>query len=142
MFEHILFATDFSDGSQVAENRAVEMAQNCNAKLSVIHVIDYFPSMPMESSALYSDLDNSMRKKIEAQMAECRERVPVELGHAHIGQGTAKYVITDYAEEIGADLIVLGSHGGNGFRFLLGSTANGVLHVAKCDVMAVRLQDA
>jgi len=45
------------------------------------------------------------------------------------------------ANEIGADLIVVGSHGRHGLALLLGSTANGVLHGAPCDVLAVRVGD-
>ena len=40
-----------------------------------------------------------------------------------------------------ARLIVVGSHGRHGLALLLGSTANGVLHHAKCDVLAVRIQE-
>ena len=43
------------------------------------------------------------------------------------------------ADEAGADLIVVGSHGRHGLALLLGSTANGVLHGAMCDVLAVRV---
>ncbi|TNF89176.1 MAG: universal stress protein, partial [Gammaproteobacteria bacterium] len=39
----------------------------------------------------------------------------------------------------GADVIVVGSHGRHGLALLLGSTANGVLHGATCDVLAVRV---
>ncbi len=42
-------------------------------------------------------------------------------------------------EEINADLIVVGSHGRHGFALLMGSTANGVLHGARRDVLAVRV---
>ena len=42
-------------------------------------------------------------------------------------------------EELGADLIVVGSHGRYGLALLMGSTANGVLHGATCDVLAVRV---
>ena len=43
------------------------------------------------------------------------------------------------AHQIAADLIVVGSHGRHGIALLLGSTANGVLHGAPCDVLAVRV---
>lgn len=46
------------------------------------------------------------------------------------------------AQEIEADLIVVGSHGRHGIQLLLGSTANAVLHGAKCDVMAVRMEES
>jgi len=55
--------------------------------------------------------------------------------------GSPKTEIIRVAQENGVDLIVVGSHGRHGLALLLGSTANGVLHYAPCDVLAVRLQD-
>lgn len=50
--------------------------------------------------------------------------------------------IRAHAEKIGADTIVLGSHGRHGFTsMMLGSTANGVLHDAPCDVLTVRIEN-
>ena len=43
------------------------------------------------------------------------------------------------AREIGADLIVLGSHGRWGLELLLGTTTDGVVSAADCDVLAVRV---
>lgn len=49
--------------------------------------------------------------------------------------------IRAHAEHIGADLIVIGSHGRHGITgLLLGSTANGVIHNSPCDVLVVRIQ--
>jgi len=45
-----------------------------------------------------------------------------------------------YANQVGADLIVMGSHGKAGIRLLLGSTTQAVLHSAKCDVLAVKVK--
>ena len=53
--------------------------------------------------------------------------------------GRPEVEIHTKAEEIGADLIVVGSHGRYGLALLMGSTANGVLHGATCDVLAVRV---
>jgi universal stress protein A len=44
------------------------------------------------------------------------------------------------AEELDADLIVLGTHGRHGLGLMLGSTANAVLHGAPCDVLAVKVR--
>jgi len=43
------------------------------------------------------------------------------------------------AIELSTDLIVVGSHGRHGLALLLGSTSNGILHGATCDVLAVRV---
>ncbi len=57
----------------------------------------------------------------------------------HLIFGRPESEIHRIAEEQGADLIVVGSHGRHGLALLLGSTANGVLHGASCDVLAVRV---
>ncbi|EAW31305.1 hypothetical protein GP2143_07144, partial [marine gamma proteobacterium HTCC2143] len=57
----------------------------------------------------------------------------------HIIVGRAENEIHSLAEELGAELIVVGSHGRHGIALLLGSTANGILHGATCDVLAVRV---
>ena len=53
--------------------------------------------------------------------------------------GNPAYEIKGFASAKGADLIVIGSHGRHGVGRMLGSTANGVLHDAPCDVLAVRV---
>jgi universal stress protein A len=55
--------------------------------------------------------------------------------------GPTKTKILKTAEEVGADLIICGSHGRHGLSLLLGSTANAILHGAKCDVLTVRLPE-
>jgi universal stress protein A len=53
--------------------------------------------------------------------------------------GSAATEIRALAEERVADLIVIGSHGRSGWKLLLGSTANKVLHGAHCDILTVRV---
>ncbi len=55
---------------------------------------------------------------------------------------TATHAIVEYAKEQDINLIVVGSHGKHGIDVLLGSTANGVMHRAPCDVLAVRIDSA
>ena len=53
--------------------------------------------------------------------------------------GKPRYDVVRLADEHKVDLIVVGSHGRHGIQLLLGSTANAILHHAKCDVLAIRL---
>ena len=55
--------------------------------------------------------------------------------------GSPKREITRVAEEQNVDLIVVGSHGRHGLGALLGATADGVVHYAHCDVLAVRIKE-
>ena len=142
MYQHVLFATDFSPEAERAEERAVNVAQQYAAQLSQIHVIDYYPTNQLDGGlSLVPDLEQKINDNADEELQRCRTRIPLPLSHLHNGSGSAKREITAYAEEIGADLVVLGSHGRHGLGLLLGSTASGVLHGAKCDVLAVRVRN-
>ena len=140
MYKHVLFATDFSPEAGRAELRAQELAEHNMAQLSVVHAIDYYPSASLEGSVqMYRDLESRVDENAQTEMTACIARLGLKPESTHIGDGPPKHVITDHAVTIGADLIVIGSHGRHGLGLLLGSTANAVLHVAKCDVLAVRV---
>jgi universal stress protein A len=59
----------------------------------------------------------------------------------HVQPGDAADEIKEIANDIDADVIVIGTHGRSGIKLLLGSTANAVLHGVKQDVLAVRIHD-
>ena len=142
MYKHILFATDFSPESRHALVAAVDMAQLHDAQLSIIHVIDYVPASQLDGGlSVVPDLEQKINESVREELIGCAAEIPLTLQHEHIGSGSPKREITDYARAIDADLIVLGSHGRHGLGLLLGSTANGVLHLAQCDVLAVRVRD-
>ena len=144
MYQHILFAADFSDDALRVGERAQEIAQRCGARLSLIHVVEdinislgggyellpVLPELP----------DEALLREAREMLRELAQRLGME--HAETGVVNApstKEGILDAARERGADLIVVGSHGRHGLALLLGSTANAVLHGAPCDVLAVRI---
>ena len=69
------------------------------------------------------------------------DQLNVDLANRWLLWGVPKQEIIHIADQEQVDLIVVGSHGRHGLSLLLGSTANSVLHYAKCDVMAIRLRD-
>ena len=141
MCRHVLFASDFSPESKRARKRAVDVAQQNSARLSVIHVIDYLPVSQLDGGlSVVPDLEQKLNESAREELIACVAEIPIELSHEHICTGSPKHEIADYAKAIYADLIVLGSHGRHGLGLLLGSTANGVLHLARCDVLAVRVR--
>ena len=139
MYKNILFATDFSDESAIAEKKAAELAQLNSAELTVLYVIDFYPSVQLEGAlGALPDIEEAVNKNAQAQMDKCAERIGIEV-KSHIAHGVPKLVINEYAKDIDADLIVMGSHGRHGLGLLLGSTTTGVLHGAQIDVLAVRV---
>ena len=67
------------------------------------------------------------------------EQFEIETAHIQDTWNIFENIIINIADQEKVDLIIVGSHGRHGLALLLGSTANSVLHHAKCDVMAVRL---
>jgi universal stress protein A len=140
-YQHILLATDFSDESERVVNKAIELVQQNGARLSLIHIVEYTGTIYTGEIPLPEtlDIDQELAAQAEAKLKSMNEAK--NLGATtHVEIGIPKKEITRIAEENGVDLIVIGSHGKHGLQLLLGSTANGVLHLAKCDVLAVRVE--
>ena len=143
-YKQILVAVDFSEHSERAVEKALELASENGAKVSMIHVVDYFP---MVDSAYDGGLAFSV--DITDELVESSQKRLAELGARHqlpgeqlsVEVGAVRNEIIDKAEKMHADLIVIGSHGWRGIELLLGSTTDGVLHHANCDVLVVRLEN-
>lgn len=142
-YKHILLAVDF-ESVEIVAVRAKALAETYQAALSLIHVVDNMP-IPDTGYGLDTALDVDLTGEIIAaakqQLSGLANKLGVEETRLWVELGSPKLEITRIAEENQVDLIVVGSHGRHGLALLLGSTANGVLHHAQCDVLAVRLKD-
>lgn len=139
-YSHILLAADFHDesGKVVARAQALRDANQC--KLSIVHVIEpigvaYGGEFPLD----LGDLHRELEKQGRAKLVELGKSLNVPAEQQFLEVGITEREILRVAKEHAADLIVIGSHGRHGLALLLGSTANGVLHHAVCDVLAVRV---
>jgi universal stress protein A len=142
-YKHILVAVDF-DQVDTVTYRAKALADTLQATLSLIHVVDNMP-IPDTGYGLDTTLDlditGEMITSAKKQLSGLGEKLGVSSERLWVELGSPKLEINRIAEENSVDLIVVGSHGRHGLALLLGSTSNGVLHHAKCDVLAVRLKD-
>lgn len=143
-YQHILLALDFSEHGEVVASKAKSLAKASRASLSIVHVLDNIP-MPDTSYGTVISLaeasDNELLEIEKTKFIEIADRLDVAPDNRWLIWGAPKQEITQLAEQVQADLVVVGSHGRHGLALLLGSTANAVLHHARCDVLAVRLQD-
>ena len=143
-YQHILLATDFSEHGKVVADKAKALAVLHQATLSIVHVVDnipmtdtiYGPVIPFEG-----DLTQQLMDSAKQQLSKMSAEYDITEKNQMLEMGSPKLEIVRVAAENNVDLIVLGSHGRHGLALLLGSTANGVLHHAECDVLAVRLQN-
>ncbi|MEP5765596.1 MAG: universal stress protein [Halieaceae bacterium] len=139
-YSTLLMAVDLSDESAKVADKAKSMAAANGADLHIIHVIEplsfaYGGDIPMDFSGIQEEIHQQAKTQLSKFGADC----DVVADKQHIVLGRPEVEIHSMAEEIGADLIVVGSHGRYGLALLMGSTANGVLHGASCDVLAVRV---
>lgn len=142
-FQRILVAVDFSDESRSALGCAAELAAKFDASLTLVHVVEpHFtaldadlPPLPGEGSdaAEFAEAKLELGGWAEQMLGPCRVVETVVRG------GLAFFEITEAAKALGADLIVLGTHGYTGLkRALLGSTAEKVMRHAPCPVLVAR----
>lgn len=139
-YKTLLMAVDLSDESKTVAERAQALASANGASLHVIHVIEplsfaYGGDIPMDFSGIQEEIHQQAKQQLASFAADC----DIPESKQHIVLGRPEVEIHTQAEAIGADLIVVGSHGRYGLALLMGSTANGVLHGATCDVLAVRV---
>ena len=139
-YTKILVAVDLSEESTQVAARAQAIAGNNGSELHLIHVIEplsfaYGGDIPMDFSGIQEEIQQQATQQLERFAAQNN----IDPDRQHVVLGKPEVEIHAAAEEIGADLIVVGSHGRYGLALLMGSTANGVLHGASCDVLAVRV---
>lgn len=138
--ERILFATDFSDCSNVAFRHATMWAQACDAHLDIVHVVEIHPGLDVEMGAakIYIEEQGKTAGLKLDTMAD-RARPLVKATAIHLVTGVPVDQIHHIAAERGSDLLVMGTHGWTGLdRVLLGSTAERVVQGAPCPVLTVR----
>ena len=136
-YKKILFATDFSPASDAALEYATSLARDAGATLVVLHVEEL--PLPYAGSEVYLTQlaypDPEIRRRLEAIVptdpsVRCQHRLV---------QGVPADDIPRVANEEGADLIVIGTHGRTGLtRVLMGSVAEAVLRRASCPVLTLK----
>ena len=144
-YRHILAAIDLTNSAEEVIRKAQQFISTNVTKLTLIHAIDYLPYMGFGETALitptYTIPNDELISSAKQPIQTLQKKLGLEDNELVIELGGAVPAIVQYADENGVDLIVLGSHGRHGVKMLLGSTANGVLHHANCDVLAVRVSD-
>ncbi len=140
-YKHILVGIDLSEEAHAVDSRAHALSESFGSQLSMLHVIEplsfaYGGDIPMDLSSVQEEI----QQQAHSQLRAFAQQYKVSEDNQYITLGRAEVEIHRLAEQQNVDLVVVGSHGRSGLALLLGSTANGVLHGAGCDVLAVRVQ--
>jgi nucleotide-binding universal stress UspA family protein len=144
MFKRILVPVDGSGASLRAVDKAVVLAQAFNGRIDLVNVIDAYPFVGIGADFAYGQNQYIAAATASANQALARAETAVAAGgvpcqrkiiEAHV----VHEGILEAVEALGADLIVMGSHGRHGFqKLLLGSTTQRVLSHADLPVLVVR----
>lgn len=140
MYKHILFATDLTSDTDYLVEKVRSMCGFTGAKLSLIHVVEPLPGYSYAYLGI-EDIEGQLLNEARQSIEKLGAQLKVPASNVHVEVGPTKTKILKIAEDISADLIICGSHGRHGLSLLLGSTANAILHGAKCDVLTVRLPE-
>jgi len=144
LVNRILFATDFSECAARAQAYAVFLAQAYQAKLDILHVLEFQPGMDPDYDINKMYLEQ-LRKQAVQQLDELLNLAALAAlsAQGQITVGIPSRQIKMVAKERDTDLVVLGTQGRTGLEhILLGSTAERVVRDAPCPVLTVRLPRA
>ncbi len=140
-FRCILVATDFGEPSRFALDLAVKMARDSGADLVVLHICE-LPAYAYAGAGsalldLLSPYAEVAQEKVDELVTSLRDRLPS--ARAVMKMGVAWEQILATISEVGADLVVLGTHGRRGAaHVLLGSIAEKVVRTSPVPVLTVR----
>src|SRR5690348_16182483 len=132
----ILVAVDLSPVSDAVLETALGVA---GARASELHLLHVLRAEPPELVATVHFA--TVVEQTKSQLAELTRKVPDSVGEVviHVRAGEPADQIVDLAGDIGADLIVVGTHGYRGVdRLLLGSVAESLVRRAPCAVLTYR----
>jgi universal stress protein A len=144
-FSTIVVPTDFSEHAAHALRYAETLAADPGVSLHLLHVVDmptvpmlwsaemYVPDVPAKDVVKFKDAEHRLERQRWA-LAECGITAS-----AAVLLGTVARAVTEYAAEVGADLVVMSTHGRTGMAHLtMGSVAEQVVRTASCPVLTIR----
>lgn len=145
MFDRIVVGTDGSDTASEAVKQAAQLASISKSELNIVSAFEPISQSKLreEATDVPGDVSQAVnpRQDVEVTLDKAsglakQEKIDVQ---THPREGDPADAILDVAEEIKADLIIVGNKGMTGAkRFLLGSVPNKVSHHAPCSVLIIQ----
>lgn len=140
-YKHILLAVDLTEESKLVAEKAKDLADKYDAKITIMHVVpeltaSYYPFAT--ASINLEELNRETKETAVKHVQQLADEIQVPHQNCQVEFGVAKHDIADYAKENGVDLIVIGSYKHQGVEMLISSTTNSVINHAECEVHLVR----
>ncbi|MFC3477877.1 universal stress protein [Halobacterium litoreum] len=144
MYDHVLLPTDGSEGTAAAAEHAASLADAYDATVHVLAVADERNRFESPSAGIAAEAwEESERERAEAAVDETASALPDGVAVERVvTEGIPHEAIVEYAEDSGADVVVMGTHGRTGIdHYLVGSVAEKVVRTSPVPVMTVGLDD-
>lgn len=144
MYTQILAALDDSPRAPEVLRHAADLAAHSGARLHLCHVVNVPLGLPTDAWMLTFDelqarlIDHAMRSLTRLVEQMHPPATPIHWGEHRTPIGRPAQSIVELADELGADLLVIGSHGYGPIDRLLGTTAARVVNTATISVLVVR----
>ena len=143
--DNIIVPTDFSDYSDLAFQKALDLAEACNAKIHLIHVVEDSPDIfkldrfnVEGQKKIMKELEKQCKDSFSEQMNKFPQAQKVDI-ETVVLRGIPSREIIDIQKKLNADMLVIGTHGQSAFEdFLFGNTASKIIRYSKCSVLVVR----
>ena len=140
-YKKILVLLDLSDDSEQVAIAARDLVEHSNASMLALHVVEFVPVEPLGESLMpVPQIEEELVKRARGRLDDLIARLALPRTSGRVESGNTKAEILRVADEVGADLIVLGSRERHGLAILVNFTEDTVLHAAHCDLLAVRLK--
>ncbi len=134
-YHHLLLAIDVYENDEFLIQEALKLAKHHHGKLSIVHVVPH-----LVSSVPYAyDFQNAVLEHAQKALIDLKAKYGFADDQVVMREGRPADEVIQLAKELKADLILCGSHGKHGLGLLLGSTANGILHLSPVDVLTIRI---
>lgn len=138
-FKTILFATDFHSSSEAALPYLLNIARHFDSSVIAVHAVPYEPLAGLAAVPPNIEIDVEWNEAVQAMKAYEDAHPFTGLRHEFIlERGLPREVIADVADRRAVDLVVVGTHGRQGFHKLFaGSFAEEVFRTVKCPILTV-----
>ena len=143
--DNIIVPTDFSDYSDLALEKALDLAEACDAKIYLTHVVADSPDIfaldrfdKEGQKKIMKDLEKQCKDSFEEQTNKFPQAQQVTI-ETKVLRGIPSREILRIQKKINADMVVIATHGQSAFEeFLFGNTASKIIRYSKCSVLVVR----
>ncbi len=142
-FKKIIVPLDLSPTSLIALDHAVYLAKHLKSEIHILHITETTTVPNLIRGVFIKSDENAISepKKAEEKIKQIQEELVSKFGLTVITknlEGTVYIQVLNYAKEIDADLISMGTHGANGVEnFMGGSNTFRVVNSAKCPVLSL-----